>query len=122
MREGLVGGPDRERRSEERCSETRDTVHERFLLIQSSHGQQAYWDELSFKERAAVLKPSIDAKSPRDDDNSCKRAQRDATHAVPAFIDARVVVVDDDQCVAGNCPYLERWPLLIRRRSPVRRG
>jgi len=57
MREGLVGGPDGERRSEERCSETRDTVHEGFLLIRSSHGQQAYWDELSFKEPAAVLKP-----------------------------------------------------------------
>jgi hypothetical protein len=30
MREGLVGGRDGERRSEERCSETPDTVHERF--------------------------------------------------------------------------------------------
>jgi len=30
MREGPVGGPDGERRSEERCSETRDTGHERF--------------------------------------------------------------------------------------------
>ena len=34
-----------------------ETLCMRFLLIQSSHGQQAYWDELSFKEPAAVLKP-----------------------------------------------------------------